>query len=71
VVGVCCTGAGSREGRVRDGAVRPGPDGYDPVFPGKPGFGARRIETDEDVADVIVLMRLNYERVVERHAVLA
>jgi Luciferase len=39
---------------------------YHPVFPGRPGFGARRIETDEDVADVIALMRLNYERVTAR-----
>jgi hypothetical protein len=37
-----------------------------PVFPGKAGFGARRIETDEDVDDVIALLRLNYERVVAR-----
>ena len=37
--------------------------GYHPVFPGKPGPGARRIESDEDVRDVIALMRLNYERV--------
>jgi len=35
---------------------------YHPVFPGKPGFGARRIDDDADVADVIALMRLNYER---------
>jgi Family of unknown function (DUF5519) len=41
--------------------------GYHPVFPGRPGFGARRIETQEDVDDVIALMRLNYERVVGRH----
>jgi hypothetical protein len=41
--------------------------GYHPVFPGRPGFGARRIETDDDVEDVIALMRLNYERVVARH----
>lgn len=40
---------------------------YHPVFPGRPGFGARSIETDEDVEDVIALMRLNYDRVVERH----
>ena len=40
---------------------------YHPVFPGRPGFGARRIETDDDVNDVIALMRLNYERVVARH----
>jgi hypothetical protein len=40
---------------------------YHPVFPGRPGFGARRIANDEDVADVIALMRLNYGRVVGRH----
>jgi Family of unknown function (DUF5519) len=40
---------------------------YHPVFPGRPGFGARRITTDADVEDVIALMRLNYERVVGRH----
>jgi hypothetical protein len=40
---------------------------YHPVFPGKPGFGARRIETDDDVRDVIELMRINYDRVTARH----
>ncbi len=40
---------------------------YHPVFPGRPGFGARTIETDEDVQDVVALLRLNYERVVARH----
>jgi Luciferase len=38
-----------------------------PVFPGKPGPAARRIETDEDVREVIELMRLNYNRVVGRY----
>ena len=38
-----------------------------PVFPGKPKYGARRIETADDVEDVIALMRLNYDRVVARH----
>jgi hypothetical protein len=42
---------------------------YHPVFPGRPGFGARRIETDDDIRDVIALMRLNYDRVVDRHGV--
>ena len=42
---------------------------YHPVFPGKPGFGARRIENEEDVRDVIELLRLNYDRVVARHGV--
>ena len=35
---------------------------YHPVFPDKTGLAARRIETDEDVRDVIALMRLNYDR---------
>ena len=34
-----------------------------PVFPGKEGPGARRIDGADDVQDVIALMRLNYERV--------
>jgi hypothetical protein len=38
-----------------------------PIFPGREGPAARRIAGDEDVADVIALMRLNYERIVERH----
>jgi len=33
-----------------------------PVFPGKQGPAARRIETDADVQDVIALLRLNYDR---------
>jgi hypothetical protein len=39
---------------------------YHPVFPGKPGFAARTIENDDDVRDVIELLRLNYERAVDR-----
>src|SRR5712691_3736668 len=41
--------------------------GYHPVFTGKPGFAARRIETNADVRDVIELLRLNYDRTVARH----
>jgi hypothetical protein len=37
-----------------------------PVFPGKAGLGARRIETENDVLDVIALLRLNYDRAVAR-----
>jgi hypothetical protein len=36
-----------------------------PVFPGKQGPAARRIETDADVQDVIALMRINYDRMAE------
>jgi hypothetical protein len=43
--------------------------GYHPVFPGKPGFGARAIADDEDVRDVIAMMRINYDRAIERHGV--
>lgn len=41
---------------------------HHPVFPGKEGPAARRIEDDDDVRDVIALMRLNYERLAaKRH----
>ena len=33
----------------------------------KPGWAARRIESDADVRDVIALLRLNYDRVVARY----
>ena len=39
---------------------------HHPVFPGKQGPAARRIRSDDDVRDVIALMRLNYDRVVDR-----
>jgi hypothetical protein len=37
-----------------------------PVFPNRQGPGARRIEREADVRDVIELMRLNYDRTVSR-----
>jgi len=39
-----------------------------PVFPGKIGPASRRIDTEDDVRDVIELMRLNYDRNQERRA---
>jgi hypothetical protein len=42
---------------------------YHPVFPGRPGFAARRIENEDDIRDVIALLRLNYERFVANHGV--
>ncbi len=33
-----------------------------PVFPGRVGPAARRIEDEDDVRDVIALLRLNYDR---------
>jgi hypothetical protein len=44
------------EGRIED----------HPVFPGRPGLAARRIENEADVGDVIALLRLNYDRVAAR-----
>jgi len=40
---------------------------YHPVFPGKPGYAARVIESDDDVRDVIALLRLNYDRAIDHH----
>ena len=40
---------------------------YHPVFPAGPATGHARIESEEDVHDVIELLRLNYDRVVDRH----
>jgi Family of unknown function (DUF5519) len=38
-----------------------------PVFPGKNGMAARRIENQDDVDDVIEMMRINYDRIVARY----
>jgi hypothetical protein len=39
---------------------------HHPVFPGKVGPAARRIDDEDDVRDVIALMRLNYDRAANR-----
>ncbi len=41
--------------------------GYHPVFPGKPGFGSRQLASEDDVRDAIALLRINYDRVIDRH----
>jgi len=38
-----------------------------PVFPGKPGPAARRIDGPDDVTDAIDLLRINYERIVDKY----
>src|ERR1700755_567675 len=43
---------------------RGGPHAVDPH---SPKMASRRLETDEDVADVVALMRLNYDRTVAEH----
>jgi Family of unknown function (DUF5519) len=40
--------------------------GPHPVAPNKTAWASRRIESDEDVRDVIELLRLNYDRVMAR-----
>jgi hypothetical protein len=40
---------------------------HHPVFAGKAGPAARRIDDEADVRDVIALLRLNYDRVVARY----
>ena len=45
-------------------STTPGRITYHPVFPDKKGWAARRIESDDDVRDVIAMLRLNYERAV-------
>jgi hypothetical protein len=35
---------------------------HHPVFPGRQGPAARRIETAADVRDVITMLRMNYDR---------
>ena len=47
-----------KQGRV---VLPPGSD--------KPGWAARRIESEDDVRDVIALLRLNYDRVIARYGV--
>jgi hypothetical protein len=37
---------------------------YHPVFPDRKGWASRRIQTEDDVRDVIALLRLNYDRAV-------
>ncbi len=39
-----------------------------PIFPDAEGPAARRISDDADVRDVIALLRMNYERAVERQS---
>lgn len=36
---------------------------------GRPGLAARSLRTDEDVADAIALMRINYDRAIADHGV--
>jgi hypothetical protein len=42
---------------------------YHPIFPNSPGPAARSIADDADVADVIALLRLNYDRLAAKSTV--
>ncbi len=48
---------------MRQGRIEP-----HPVFPTARGPAARRIRTADDVADVLDLMRMNYDRLAARNA---
>ena len=39
---------------------------YHPVFPGKPGYASRALQTEDDVRDAITMLRLNYDRATHR-----
>jgi hypothetical protein len=39
-----------------------------PVMPDNPGWGARPIEAEDDVQEVVALLRLNYDRATARRA---
>ena len=39
-----------------------------PVMPDNPGWGARAIEGEDDVGEVLALLRLNYDRAVASRA---
>jgi len=40
---------------------------HHPVFPGKQGPAARKVDDQTDVRDVIALLRLNYDRTIARY----
>lgn len=42
-----------------------------PIFLGKLGMAARSIETQDDVDEVIELMRINYDRIVARYGAIS
>ena len=42
---------------------------YHPVFPSSIGPASRHIDNDDDIRDVIALLRLNYDRMVARFGV--
>ena len=48
---------------------RAGRVGPHPVAPDKTAWAARKIETEDDVHDVIELIRLNYDRAIARFGV--
>ena len=56
---------------VRAALMEQGRVGPHPALPASPGLAARRIAGDDDVTDVIALLRLNYVRIVARHGLSA
>lgn len=51
---------------VRDELMRRGRVTPHPALPDSPGLAARRIAGDDDVRDVVAMLRMNYERLAAR-----
>jgi len=56
---------------VRAALIAEGRVGPHPALPDSLGLAARRIAGDDDVDDVIAMMRMNYDRIVARHGPVA
>jgi hypothetical protein len=52
---------------LKDDLMGQGRVGPHPALPDSPGLAARRITGEDDVRDVIAMMRMNYERILARH----
>ncbi len=54
---------------VRAALMEEGRIGPHPALPESPGLGARRIASEEDVRDVVAMLRMNYDRIAARNRV--
>ncbi|MGE3140789.1 MAG: luciferase family protein [Thermoleophilia bacterium] len=54
---------------VRATLMDEGRVGPHPALPDSPGLAARRIASDEDVRDVVAMLRMNYDRIPARNRV--
>lgn len=56
---------------VRAELLAAGRVGPHPALPGSPGLASRRIAGEQDVRDVIAMLRMNYDRIVARQGTTA